>query len=123
MNNLLVISHGFPQKDRLNCICVKRFTDLISSEFDKCYIIAPQPYFPNFLKKIKIFHNFSKYSNFSNYSYNNIEVFYPTYFTLPLPFFRNRNWKYELKCVLKVIKQHNIFFNIIHIHFAYKYLI
>ena len=125
MKNLLVITDGFPQlwTNRYINNFVKEFTDLVSDQFDEVYVISPQPYFPKFLRKFDIFAKFYRCSNFKNYKYWNIKVFYPTYFTLPFKFLRNKNWEFRLNKIKSIIKKYNLKFDIIHIHFARDWLI
>lgn len=118
MKNLLVISNSFPQGDRYNNICVKWYTDLIKDKFDNIYIICPTPYFPKPLRKFWLFENYSRFSNFCNYSYDNINIYYPEYFTLPLKYFRDKSYKIRLKLIKKTVEEYNLKFDIIHCHFV-----
>ena len=66
-----------------------------------------------------MFERFYRYSNFYDYSYGNVKVFYPSYFTLPINIFRKRkNWGIWLKKILKTIEKNNLKFDIIHHHFV-----
>ena len=119
MSNLLVITNWYPQvwTNRYHCNFVKEFTDLISWEFDNIYVICPQPYFPKILRRFRIFENYCRYSNFENYKYGNVKVFFPTYFTLPLKYFRENNRKYWFDKVCKIIRNEHLDFDIVHCHF------
>ena len=125
MRNLLVITDWFPQlwTNRYINNFVKEFTDLVSDQFDEVYVISPQPYFPKILRRFDIFSRFCRCSNFRNYNYWNVKVFYPTYFTLPFKFFRKRNREFRLNKIKKIIKNYNLIFDIIHVHFAWDWLI
>lgn len=119
MPNLLVITNWYPQiwTNRYHCNFVKEFTEIVSEDFDNIYVICPQPYFPKILRNFKVFEEFYRCTNFKNFNYKNIKVFFPTYFTLPISYFRKNNRKFWLKKVLNTINRENINFEIIHCHF------
>ena len=126
MANLLVITNWYPQlwTNRYINNFVKEFTDLVNDQFNEIYVISPQPYFPKILRRFKIFEKYYRYSNFYNYSYDNIKVFYPTYFTLPLNIFRKRkNWEIWLEKIKQTINKNNLKFDIIHCHFVSNWMI
>jgi glycosyltransferase involved in cell wall biosynthesis len=126
MANLLVITNWYPQlwTNRYINNFVKEFTDLVSDQFDEIYVISPQPYFPKFLRKFKFFEKFYRYSNFENYNYGNIKVFYPSYLTLPIRYFRNKqNYTNSFKKIIKVILKNNLNFDIVHCHFIDNWII
>jgi len=121
MKTLLVITDWFPELlgDKHKCNFVKEYVDLIKDSFAKIYVISPQPFFPKLLSKIKLFKKYAYSSNYTDYKYDNVEVYYPNFFTIPINYFRKENHKYWLKVTLRTIKTHSIQFDLIHSHFIY----
>lgn len=118
--NLLVISLGYPYKDIPHCIFVKTQVDELKKYFKEIYVIAPLPFFPEFLGKFKFFRSlFRDFSKMKNYSYDNVKIFFPKYLTFPANFFRKRIGNYAYKVALKCIKKNNLDFGLIHAHFTW----
>ncbi len=118
--NLLIISQGYPCGDVNLSSFVKAQVDQLVPFFSKIYIISPTPYFPAFLGKLKIFRTlFQDFSKVRNYSYHNVDVFYPKYFTLPLGFLRRRNGKFAAQAAQRCIIKNNLNFTLIHAHFIW----
>jgi len=103
MKNLLIITDWFPQLygNKHKCNFVKEYVDIVKSSFTNVYVISPQPFFPKFLNKIKLLEKYFYNSNFNDYRYDNVKVYYPNFFTLPIIYFRKNNHKYWFKAVLK----------------------
>lgn len=119
--NLLIVSLGYPYGDVHLSNFVKAQVDHLNAFFNKIYVISPTPYFPKFLSKLKIFRTlFHDFSRLRNYSYDNVDVFYPKYFTLPLEFLRVRNGDFAAQVTQKCIVKNKLNFNLIHAHFIWS---
>jgi glycosyltransferase involved in cell wall biosynthesis len=110
--NLLILCPSYPNKnDKFYWgVFVKEYVNSIKKYFNKVYIISPIPFWLYSTDKEKLC---------SNYSYDNIEVYYPWFFHLPIDYFRNRIWDNQLKIIKQLINKKNINFNIIHSHFTW----
>jgi len=119
--NLLVISPWFPQinTNKHHLQFVKEYVELMEKEFENIYIIAPQPFFPKKMEKIKKLWYYSNMSNFIDFKYKNISVYYPKFLAIPGNFFRKFNGIKMFKKAIKLIKKYSIKFDIIHAHFMY----
>ncbi len=118
--NLLIVSLGYPYGDVHLSSFVKAQVDQLKPFFNKIYVISPTPYFPKFLSKFKIFRTlFHDFSRLRNYCYDNVDVFYPKYFTLPLEFLRVRNGDFAAQVTQKCIVKNKLNFNLIHAHFIW----
>lgn len=116
--NLLIITNAYPHtKDFISSIFVKNQVDCLAKNFEKVYVIALTPYVPKFFNYLPIHPRWKRYSFAENYNYENIEVFFVKYFSLPFEFFRKRKWK-VLKKVEKLIEKKRIKFDLIHGHFS-----
>ena len=118
---LLVLTNGFPdiKGNKYNCHFVYEYAKLVQEDFDEITVISPQPIFPKFLQRIPYLNRFARFSNFKNYCTGNIRVYYPSFITFPLPFFRDRNHKSFESKILDTIKKGNVNFDLIHAHFLY----
>lgn len=117
--NLLVITDGFPQKNKYNCNFVKSYVDLVKDEFKQVFVISPQPYAPNFFQKIPYLKNFARFSSFKNYQYENVSIFYPSFLMLPISFFRKRRGNIFAEQCEKTIRKQSLKFDLIHTHFLF----
>ncbi|MGM5483429.1 MAG: glycosyltransferase [Nanobdellota archaeon] len=120
--NLLIISSGYPTKDGkiTSSVFVKSQVDELKKYFNKIIVISAVPYFPKILSKIDYFKNKFKSSYLlKDYSYDNVEVYYPNFFTLPINYFRKRNGDFAYKATKKCIEQNNLNFDLIHAHFTW----
>lgn len=117
--NLLVITDGFPQGNKYNCNFVKSYVDLVKDDFDKVYVISPQPYLPKFLIKSKLLKNFARFSGFTDYKYENVRVFYPSFWMLPIRWFRKKRGDFFSKKCKQVIQKNKLKFDLIHTHFLF----
>ncbi len=118
-NKLLVISNGFPhiQSERYHCQFVYDMTAAVRDQFDEIAVISPQPYFPSWMTRIPSLSGLSKLSGFSNYRVGNISVYYPTYFTLPLPLWRESNYQRISRKISQTLPQIGFEPDVVHVHF------
>ena len=118
--NLLIVSLGYPYGDVHLSSFVKAQVDQLKAYFNNIYIISPTPYFPKILTNLKIFRTlFHDFSRMSSYSYDNVDVFYPKYFTLPLECLRKRNGDFAAQVTQKCIVKNKLSFNLVHAHFIW----
>lgn len=120
--NLLMLSNGYPSKDMENPThtFVKEQVDELSKYFNKIYVIALTPFFPQCLRKIKLVPEyFRSKSILENYNYKNIEVYFPRYFALPIEAYKKTKGDYAYKEALKSIKKYDIKFDLIHAQFTW----
>jgi len=116
-NNLLVITDWFSDQEKYRCHFVKEYVNLVKGKFNNVYVISPQPYLPKFFLKLNFFSNYKNFTNFINYNYDNVYVYYPSFFTLPLKYISKFNWIFFYKKVLQIILKHSLTFDLIHTHF------
>jgi len=119
--NLLILSIGYPCGESESINFVKSQVDELKDYFQNIYIIAPTPYFPKFLSKSRFFNSKHSYhSQVKDYSYDNVHVYYPRFYTLPLKSFRyNINGDLAYKATLKTLDKNKIQFDIVHAHFTW----
>jgi len=110
--NLLVITPGFPDKNNKNIlgIFVKDQVNAIKNEFKEIYVIAP------ILRTLKFF---SRERYCHNYTYDNVSVFYPRCFYVPLIYSFGKKIDNRLRVVLNTIKRNNLSFDLVHAHFTW----
>ncbi|MFT4283126.1 MAG: glycosyltransferase [Candidatus Woesearchaeota archaeon] len=117
---LLVISLYYPYKNLSYMTFVKNQIDEVSKYFKKVIVISPLQFFPSCLTKFNIFPGlYRDLGSMKNYKYDNVEVYFPRYFTLPINFFRNKNGDFAYKATLRCLKKNNIKFDLIHSHFTW----
>ncbi len=120
--NLLVICDGYPSKDNTiySNIFVKTQLKYIAPKFKKVIVISPTPYFPKILKNSNLFpKRFLNSAKLENYQYNNIEVYFPKFFTLPFSSYYQKNkCKLFYDSCLRTIKKYQLEFDLIHAHFT-----
>lgn len=119
--NLLIITNGFPSEEwQSNHTFVKSQVDEIKDNFNKIYVISQTPYFPKALSKLtflpKLYRN---YALPKNYTYDNVEVFFPRYFTFPEGIFTKFRGDQCYGSILKCIRDNNISYDLIHAHFTW----
>jgi len=115
---ILILTNNFPNQNHYGNTFVKSLVDRIAKVYDKVYVISAVPYFPRWAKVFLNNSNKPSY-DFKNYCYENVEVYYPKFFTLPLESFRKKSGDNAAKSVIKCITQNNIEYDIIHSHFAW----
>lgn len=111
--NLLVISSDFPDKYNtyVGNIFVKEQIKYIKNYFENVYVISPLAYGMDRLRN----------TSYENYEFDNVKVYFPKHFNVPLFYFYGRNlWIFlEMNSVLELIKRENIHFDLIHAHFTW----
>lgn len=119
---LLILSLYYPNKkgDLIFSVFVKAQVEELKKYFKKIIVIAPMQYFPKTLNKCKFFpQKYRDFSKLDNYTYDNVEVYFPRYFTLPTEYFRQKNGDYSYKATKKCIEKNNLQFDLIHAHFTW----
>lgn len=109
---LLVITPGFPDENNKSImgIFVKDQVNALKSEFKEIYVIAP------ILSTLKLS---SRERYCQNYTYENVSVFYPRSFYLPLLYTFGKKIDNRLRAVLNTIERNNLSFDLIHAHFTW----
>ncbi len=120
-NKLLVLSNGFPEiyTERYHCQFVYEQTRLVTSLFSMISVISPQPYLPPFLRTIPQLSGYAKLSGFHDYKIQNLSIYYPTYLTLPLPYFQEHNNIPMARAIHQSLRSSDISYDIAHVHFLY----
>jgi len=111
--NLLILCPSFPDKSNQFYwwIFVKEYINSIKEFFNKIYVISPIPS----IYLIKT----NKEKICKNYTYDNVEVFFPKHFHLPIKYFRERLWDNQFKVVDDLVQKSNLQFDVIHAHFTW----
>jgi teichuronic acid biosynthesis glycosyltransferase TuaC len=119
--NLLIITNGYPCKEwDTNITFVKAQVDELKQYFNNIVVIVQNPYFPKFLSKLHFLPQlFRNYSKTKDYSYDNVTVFYPRYFTFPEGIFDRFRGDSCYRSVVRCIEKNNINFDLIHAHFSW----
>lgn len=119
--NLLVLTSRFPHaKDSISSSFVKNQIDCMKDFFEKIYIISLNPFIPNVLSEFPFMNpRWRRDALASDYGYDNVEVYFAKYVSLPFDFWRKNIGDSALKAAKKVIKDKNISFDLIHAHFTY----
>lgn len=111
--NLLVISNNFPDKNDgyIGDIFVKEQLRALRKYFDTIYVISPKPFGIELFRK----------AHQEDYNFDNIQVFFPSFLTVPLFYFKYRKiWLLLAKrAVLRKIKEQNLRFDLIHAHYTW----
>ncbi|WP_297486551.1 glycosyltransferase family 4 protein [Thermococcus sp.] len=104
---ILVLTNSYPDRDgrHYGGIFVKEQVDRLREYFGEVYVISPQPFGTNKILQ--------------DYQYENVRVFFPRFFHLPVGYFRKRLGNNFFKAALKVIKKEGLEFDIIHAHFTW----
>lgn len=119
---LLIITSTFPYKSDSRVIFIKEQIKFLKNEFNQITVISPLAYFPSIFLKFKSFQNISGYFEYpEDYSYDNVRIFFPRYFPLPFSetFFVGIKVHLIQLGIMKIIKENNIEFDIIHSHFVF----
>jgi glycosyltransferase involved in cell wall biosynthesis len=92
-------------------VFVKEQINCLRKYFQTIYVISPVAYGMEKLRR----------NIYENYHYDNVQVFFPKYFNIPLFYIHLRSlWVYlEKKAILKQIKKKRIDFDLIHAHFTW----
>ncbi|KKG07101.1 glycosyl transferase family 1 [Methanosarcina mazei] len=111
--NLLILTNNFPNADDSYVaeIFVKEQVKCLKNYFQTVYVISPVAYGMERLRK----------TIYRDYQYDNVKVFFPKYFNIPLFYTYLRFlWVYlEKKAILKQIERKGINFDLIHAHFTW----
>jgi len=103
--NLLIISNGYPTSTYPLQPFVKGQVDELRKYFNSVYVISPQPL--GYRRELR------------DYSYDNVRVYYPRFFHMPVEFFRKRLGDNFFKAAMRVIKREKLEFDLIHAHFTW----
>ncbi len=118
--NLLVISDRFPHKDDpYSASFVKKLIKYEKMYFNNVYVISLNPWLPPFIAKKLSNPRWYKDSIAKDYTYDNVHVYFAKYITGRGMFFLRRKDASAYPKVNKIIKKHNITFDVIHAHFAH----
>ncbi|ASJ11445.1 hypothetical protein [Thermococcus thioreducens] len=93
---LLIITNSYPNEDNSHHggIFVKEQVSYLKDYFDEVYVISPQPWGVN--------------RNLQDYVHDNVSVFFPRFFHLPVGFYRKQLGDNFFKAALKVITGENL---------------
>ncbi|MFT4250440.1 MAG: hypothetical protein ACMXYD_03705 [Candidatus Woesearchaeota archaeon] len=119
---LLILTDYFPNENGSvpMGVFVKSQVDELKNYFKKIIVISPTPYAPNVLKNSSLLTPFQKGCiEMKDYSYGNVEVYFPRFYTLPINYFRKRNAEFAAKSVLKLISRKKLDFDFVHAHFTW----
>jgi teichuronic acid biosynthesis glycosyltransferase TuaC len=120
-SDLLVLSIGYPCGNSESSNFVKAQVDELKHHFENIYVVAPIAFFPKFLRNCRfISAKHREHSMYENYTYDNVRVFFPRFFSLPMVLFRKRlNGYFAYQAVLNCFKKERISFSFIHAHFTW----
>lgn len=110
--NLLIITPAFPNEDS-SFIAEKFVRDQIASlknNFKSIYVISPVLYSFKMFKKDQMCHN---------YSYDNVKVFFPRCYYIPIFYFDKILIDNRLNVVISTIEKNSLKFDIIHAHITW----
>lgn len=109
---LLVVAPSYPDKDNLYIggVFVKNQLEIIKKYFDEIFIIAPIFFSFKVLLKDKLC---------INYAYDNIKVYFPRCFYIPIFYFSEFLIDNRLKVIENLIEKEKIEFDLIHAHFTW----
>ncbi len=119
--NILIITDRYPHhRDAVTSSFVKSQVDCLKSYFKKIYVIALIPIIPKFLSSFSFMNPRWRRDAFAeDYEYDNVEVYFAKYFSLPFNFSRKKKGERTFKASKKIINRNNINFDLIHAHFTY----
>ncbi|WP_048175132.1 glycosyltransferase family 4 protein [Methanosarcina siciliae] len=110
--NLLVLTPAYPNEtgSYIGDSFVKNQVDELKQYFKEIIVISPVPF---------SFEQYPKDKLCDNYSYDNVRVYYPRSFYVPIRYFRKILIDNRLQVIESLIKKENISFDIIHAHFTW----
>jgi glycosyltransferase involved in cell wall biosynthesis len=111
-SNLLIITPSYPNSDNtyIREMFVKKQLDSLKKYFNQVFVICPVLYSNKISDKDKVC---------SNYNYDNVIVYYPRCYYIPIFYFKTILIDNRLKVIEKLIQKENIHFDIIHAHFTW----
>ncbi|RSD35209.1 MAG: glycosyl transferase, group 1 [Methanohalophilus sp.] len=110
--NLLVLTPAYPNSDN----------SFIAEKFVKDQIAALSPYFKNIYIIAPVLYSFKRYKKDKmchDYSYDNIKVFYPRCYYIPIFYFNKILIDNRLKVVINTIEKNGLNFDVIHAHMTW----
>jgi len=109
--NLLIISSGYPDEvgSLIRSKFVKSQVDCLKTYFKHIYIISPLLYHRKFTEIGKKTYN---------YQYDNVSVYFPYTYYLPLSYTKKLHIDGRLRAVKHIIEKEHITFDIIHAHMS-----
>jgi glycosyltransferase involved in cell wall biosynthesis len=112
-NNLLIISNTFPDRNGayFGDVFVKEQLRYIKEYFDSVIVVSPVPYG---LERLR-------HTAHENYHYDNVSVYFPKYFNLPIFYWYGRRiWTFlAARAVLSLLKEKGISVDLIHAHMTW----
>jgi len=105
MKKLLVVTNGYPNESGSNPThsFVKGSVDELKEEYDRVDVVSPTPYYPQLLSWLDIGpDSYTSMNDFEDYTYDNVTVSYPTFFTAPTAYHRSNNARYAAKALSDV---------------------
>lgn len=111
-NNLLIITPTYPNLDDsyMGGTFIKNQVAELKRYFNKIVIIAPVLFSFNLMRKDKLC---------KNYNYENVDVYYPRCFYIPIFWLSKPLIDNRYRVVLRLINKKNIDFDLIHAHFTW----
>jgi glycosyltransferase involved in cell wall biosynthesis len=110
--SLLILTPAYPNENGsyIGDSFVKNQVDEMKKYFRKVIVISPVPFSFKQCNKDKLC---------NNYSYDNVRVYYPRSFYIPILYFRKILIDNRLQVVETLIKKEKISFDVIHSHFTW----
>lgn len=110
--NLLVLTPAYPNGTGtyIGNSFVKNQVDELKRHFKEVIVISPVPF---------SFEQYPKDKLCDNYCYDNVRVYYPRSFYIPIRYFRKILIDNRLQVIESLIEEENISFDIIHAHFTW----
>ncbi|MDY0387770.1 MAG: glycosyltransferase [Methanolobus sp.] len=111
-HNLIILASSFPNEDGsfFGGKFVKEQIDALKDYFKNIYVIAPVMYSFNIIKKEKLC---------QDYSYDNVKVFFPKCYYIPIFYFDKILVDNRLKVVISTIEKNDLEFDLIHAHITW----
>ena len=117
---LLVLSDRYPHiGDPISSSFVKSQIECLKDRFERIYVISLAPWIPKFLSHFSFMDSKGRYDGYAeDYRYDNVEVYFAKPLAFPLEFSRKRRPDDSLRSTIKIIRENNIKFDLIHAHFT-----
>jgi len=109
---LLILTPSYPNEDESFIIemFVKYQVDELKKHFKKVIVVAPVLHSFGYLKKDRLC---------KDYTYDNVEVYFPRCFYIPITWSSKIVIDNRLQVVERIIEGHHLYFDLIHAHFAW----